>query len=263
MTFRFPRPEVGRGRGTVWHNTRTFSHACPHSRPRRCNTRMSAVRSKKETHRGAYFCVDEDASAPADAEDPHTIHAIDFSNHQVQSPIISRDAFDDLAGSFARIGSKFPKPSHPRCIDTALIFHHLCGRPLKPGLAWLARKWLGLTIQDRGLDGHNSENDMRACMDELKAKIKNGEFRADFEPILACIARSYSRNRGPNGRRMRTAIVDHGKPGALNSTSATAPTTAVACTHNVEVLDGLKGALDSQDRLYIWSWQMHRSINYN
>jgi RNA exonuclease 1 len=119
-------------------------------------------------------------------------------------------------------------------------------------------------------------------MDELKAKIKNGallayfsrcdrvdysadlgEFRADFEPILACIARSYSRNRGPNGRRMRTAIVDHGKPGALNSTSATAPTTAVACTHNVEVLDGLKGALDSQDRLYIWSWQMHRSINYN
>ncbi|KAN0141729.1 hypothetical protein V8E53_000191, partial [Lactarius tabidus] len=44
-------------------------------------------------------------------------------------------AFDDLTGSFARIGSKCPKLSHPRCIDTALIFHDPRGRPLKPALA--------------------------------------------------------------------------------------------------------------------------------
>ena len=35
------------------------------------------------------------------------------------------------------------KLSHGRCIDTALLFHHPRGRPLKPGLAWLTRKWLG------------------------------------------------------------------------------------------------------------------------
>ncbi|KAN0141756.1 hypothetical protein V8E53_000218 [Lactarius tabidus] len=135
------------------------------------------------------------------------------------------------------------KLSHARCIDTALIFHHPRGRPLKPGLAWLTRKWLGRVIQDRGPGGHNPEEDARACMDLLKAKIKNGpgygEFRADFEPILARIARSHSRNRGSNGGRTRTAIVDHGNPGAWHGASATAPATTVACANDAEVLDGL------------------------
>ena len=66
------------------------------------------------------------------------------------------------------------KLSQPRCIDTALIFHHPRGRPLKPGLAWFTRKWLGRIIQDRGPGGHNPDEDARACMDLLKAKIKNG-----------------------------------------------------------------------------------------
>ena len=66
--------------------------------------------------------------------------------------------------------------SHSRCIDTALIFHHPRGRPLKPGLAWLARRWLGRTIQDRGPGGHDPEEDARACVDLLKAKIKNGAY---------------------------------------------------------------------------------------
>jgi RNA exonuclease 1 len=64
--------------------------------------------------------------------------------------------------------------AHPHCIDTALIFHHPRGRPLKPGLAWLTRKWLNRTIQDRGPGGHDPEEDARACIDLLKAKIKNG-----------------------------------------------------------------------------------------
>ncbi|KAN0141735.1 hypothetical protein V8E53_000197 [Lactarius tabidus] len=146
------------------------------------------------------------------------------------------------------------KLSHARCIDTALIFHHPRGRPLKPGLAWLTRKWLGRVIQDRGPGGHNPEEDARACMDLLKAKIKNrpgyGEFRADFEPILARIARSHPRNRGSNGGRTRTAIVDHGNPGAWHGTSATAPATTVACANDAEVLDGLVGALDSHEFIF-------------
>lgn len=64
--------------------------------------------------------------------------------------------------------------AHPWCIDTAILFHHPRGRPLKPGLAWLARKWLNRTIQDRGPGGHNPEEDALACVDLLKAKIKNG-----------------------------------------------------------------------------------------
>ncbi|KAN0141726.1 hypothetical protein V8E53_000188 [Lactarius tabidus] len=146
------------------------------------------------------------------------------------------------------------KLSHARCIDTALIFHHPRGRSLKPGLTWLTRKWLGRVIQDRGPGGHNPEEDARACMDLLKAKIKNGprygEFRADFEPILARIARSHSRNRGSNGGRMRTAIVDHGNPGAWYGASVTAPATTVACANDAEVLDGLVGALDSHEFIF-------------
>jgi len=73
--------------------------------------------------------------------------------------------------------------AHPRCIDIALLFHHPRGRPLKPGLAWLTRKWLGRIIQDRGPGGHNPEEDARACIDLLKAKIKNGA------PHLTCSSR--------------------------------------------------------------------------
>ncbi|KAN0141708.1 hypothetical protein V8E53_000170 [Lactarius tabidus] len=146
------------------------------------------------------------------------------------------------------------KLSHAHCIVTALIFHHPRGRPLKPGLAFLTRKWLGRVIQERGPGGHNPEEDARACMDLLKAKIKNGpgygEFRADFEPILARIARSHPRNRGSNGGRTRTAIVDHGNPGAWHGTSATAPATTVACANDAEVLDGLVGALDSHEFIF-------------
>ena len=70
-----------------------------------------------------------------------------------------------------------------------------------------------------------------------------GEFRADYEPILARIARSHSRDRGSNGAPTRTAIVDQGSPGAWHCTSVTVQATTVACANDAEVLDGLVGAL--------------------
>lgn len=63
---------------------------------------------------------------------------------------------------------------HPRCIDTAVIYHHPRGRPLKPGLAWLTKKWCGREIQNRGEGGHDPEEDARACVDLLKKKVTNG-----------------------------------------------------------------------------------------
>ena len=62
-----------------------------------------------------------------------------------------------------------------------------------------------------------------------------GEFRVDYEPILARIVHSDSCNRGSNGARTRTAIVDHCNPGAWHGTSATAPATTVTCTNDAEV----------------------------
>ena len=75
-----------------------------------------------------------------------------------------------------------------------------------------------------------------------------GEFRTDYEPILARIARA--RCCGPNGGSARAVIVDHGNPGAWHGTSASAPATTVPCTTDAEVLDGILGALDTHEFVF-------------
>ena len=70
------------------------------------------------------------------------------------------------------------KLAHPRCIDTALLYHHPRGRPLKPGLAWLTKKWCGREIQTRGEGGHDPEEDARACLALLKKKMVCGTLPA-------------------------------------------------------------------------------------
>ena len=57
--------------------------------------------------------------------------------------------------------------SHPLCIDTTLLYHSR-GGPLKLGLAWITRKWLG------GLEpgGHNSEEGARAYIDLLRPGLR-------------------------------------------------------------------------------------------
>jgi hypothetical protein len=50
------------------------------------------------------------------------------------------------------------------------------------GMAALKCKGLGRIIQDRRPGGHNFEEDARACIDRLKATIKNGAF------LLVCPA---------------------------------------------------------------------------
>ncbi|KAN0141440.1 hypothetical protein V8E53_000685 [Lactarius tabidus] len=138
---------------------------------------------------------------------------------------------------------------HLCCIDTALIFRHLHGRPLKLGLAQLTRKWLRHIIQITGLAGTTPKR----TYVHVKAKIKNGVSLAYFscylEPILVRIACSHSCNSMAD---TRAAIVNHGNPSAWNSTSATAPPT-VACTNIAEVLnahhrDHAKGGQPSQRR---------------
>lgn len=78
-----------------------------------------------------------------------------------------------------------------------------------------------------------------------------GEFRADYEPILARIARSQSHTRsGGDSGGARAVIVDHGNPGAWHGASASAPATTVACTNDAEVLEGVLGALDSHEFVF-------------
>ncbi|KAI9571566.1 hypothetical protein HD554DRAFT_2168835 [Boletus coccyginus] len=136
---------------------------------------------------------------------------------------------------------------HPLCIDTALVYHHPRGRPLKPGLAWLTKKWCHREIQTRGDGGHDPEEDARACVDLLRLKIQNGggfgEFKTDQESIFERMARAGGRPQGA----VRAAVVDHGNPGVMHGTKAT---TAIGCANDQEVLDGLIQALPAHEFMF-------------
>ncbi|KAI1787109.1 ribonuclease H-like protein [Ganoderma leucocontextum] len=138
------------------------------------------------------------------------------------------------------------KICHPRCIDTAVIYHHPRGRPLKPGLAWLTKKWCGREIQNRGEGGHDPEEDAQACLDLLRKKVENGpgfgEFKVDTESIFERMARARTRSVAT-----ASAVVDYGNPSAWHGQKAT---TCVACTSDADVLAGLLGSLESHHFLF-------------
>ncbi|PFH47268.1 hypothetical protein AMATHDRAFT_152547 [Amanita thiersii Skay4041] len=153
-----------------------------------------------------------------------------------------------LLGHSLESDLKALKMSHPYCIDTALMYHHPRGRPLKPGLAWLTRKWCGREIQNRGEGGHDPQEDALACIELLKKKLEMGpgfgEFKADHESIFERMARSTRRGRSgaTAGGSIRAAVVDYGNPQMMHGSKAT---TTIGCTSDEEVLKGLLEAVQS------------------
>jgi len=125
------------------------------------------------------------------------------------------------------------------------MYHHPRGRPLKPGLAWLTKKWCGREIQTAGEGGHNPEEDARACLELLKKKIEGGpgfgEFKTDMESIFERMGRSTRRAGGGVGS-IKSAVVDHGNPSVMHGNKAN---TAIGCANDAEVLTGLLEVIPS------------------
>ncbi|KAH9837573.1 uncharacterized protein C8Q71DRAFT_753278 [Rhodofomes roseus] len=173
----------------------------------------------------------------AEALDPVTTTFEEVQTHILN--ILSATPTPVLLGHSLESDLKALKICHPLCIDTSVIYHHPRGRPFKPGLAWLTKKWCGREIQNRGEGGHDPEEDARACVDLLKKKLVNGpgfgEFKIDMESIFERICRSRSGT-------VSTAIIDHGNPAAWHGTKATS---TIACQTDDEVLEGLLGAVPS------------------
>ncbi|KAJ7213036.1 ribonuclease H [Mycena pura] len=148
-----------------------------------------------------------------------------------------------LVGHSLESDLKALKLCHSMCIDTALIYHHPRGRPLKPGLAWLTKKWCGREIQTRGDGGHDPEEDARACLELLQKKVEAGagfgEFKTDYESIFERMARG--------SRKPRTAVVDIGNPAVMHGSKAT---TSVGCKNDDEVLKGLLEAVPSHEFVF-------------
>ncbi|KAF9462298.1 ribonuclease H [Collybia nuda] len=155
-----------------------------------------------------------------------------------------------LLGHSLESDLKALKICHPLCIDTALMYHHPRGRPLKPGLAWLTKKWCGREIQTAGEGGHDPEEDARACLDLLKKKLAGGpgfgEYKTDFESIFERMSRSNRRAGGGPGS-IKCAVVDHGNPSVMHGNKAS---TAVGCTNDEEVLKALLDVVPSHQFIF-------------
>ncbi|KAF8948955.1 hypothetical protein BGZ47_000630 [Haplosporangium gracile] len=98
-----------------------------------------------------------------------------------------------LVGHSLENDMKVLKLAHPFIIDTSLVYHHTRGPPYRPGLKWLAQKWLQRQIQANLERGHDSAEDALACMDLIKLKLTKpvgfGEYEQDQESLFARLQR--------------------------------------------------------------------------
>lgn len=144
--------------------------------------------------------------------------------------------------------------THPFVIDTALLFPHPRGPPLKSSLKWLANKYLQREIQKgHGSTGHNSVEDARACLDLVKQKCEKGKAwgtsESNHESIFKRLSRSNRPPRdknNPNGddEPRIGAVVDWGEPTRGHGAQAKV---AIGCQSDAEVVKGIKRALQGDE----------------
>lgn len=141
--------------------------------------------------------------------------------------------------------------THPFIIDTALLFPHPRGPPLKSSLKWLAQKYLSREIQKgHGSTGHDSIEDARACLDLVKQKCEKGKSwgtsEASGESLFKRLGRSYRPKRdkvnpiGDDESRIG-AVVDWGEPARGYGSQAKV---TIGCESDAEVVSGVKRALN-------------------
>lgn len=148
------------------------------------------------------------------------------------------------------------KMSHPFIIDTALLYPHPRGPPLKSSLKWLAQKYLNREVQKghgTAGAGHDSVEDSRTCLDLVKQKCEKGKLwgtsDAAGENMFKRLARTGVRYKNQGGTiaggeevcAKTSAIVDWGDPkkgpgGAANVT--------IGAHSDAEIVAGVKRAVN-------------------
>lgn len=144
--------------------------------------------------------------------------------------------------------------THPYIIDTALLFPHPRGPPLKSSLKWLAQKYLSREIQKgHGTTGHDSVEDARACLDLVKQKCEKGKAwgtsEASGESIFKRLGRSSRRKKfkvNPIGddEPITGAVVDWGEPSRGYGAHAKV---SIGCESDDKVVAGVKRAIKGDD----------------
>jgi RNA exonuclease 1 len=140
------------------------------------------------------------------------------------------------------------KLTHPFIIDTALIYPHPRGPPLKSSLKWLAQKYLGREVQKGGAKGHDSIEDSRTCLDLVKQKCEKGPLwgtnDSAGENLFRRLARTGVRYKNQAGTAIAagqtggksTAVVDWGDPKKGPGAPATV---TIGCKSDEEVTRGV------------------------
>ena len=144
--------------------------------------------------------------------------------------------------------------THPFIIDTALLFPHPRGPPLKSSLKWLTQKYLSREIQKgHGSTGHDSVEDALACLDLVKQKCEKGKTwgtsEASGESIFKRLGRSIRPKRvkmipGGNDEPRIGAVVDWGDP---TKGYGGAAKVTIGCENDDDVVAGIKRALKGDE----------------
>ena len=145
------------------------------------------------------------------------------------------------------------KLTHPFVIDTALLYPHPRGPPLKSSLKWLAQRYLTREIQ-RGHGttgpgaGHDSIEDARACLDLLKQKCEKGpqwgENESTGENLFRRLAKSASNHKLQNSSAVlegewagkSSAAIDWGDP---RKGAGSAANVVIGCKSDDDVVKGV------------------------
>ncbi|KAI0388326.1 hypothetical protein F5Y17DRAFT_453279 [Xylariaceae sp. FL0594] len=141
--------------------------------------------------------------------------------------------------------------THPYIVDTALLFPHSRGPPLKNSLKFLAQRFLKRDIQSRS-GGHDSIEDALACLDLVKQKCEKGkvwgQHESQGENLFRRLRRtgtSYRANGGveaTGGARVgkTSAMVDWGDPMKGAGAASDFP---IGCGSDEEVVEGILRAV--------------------
>ncbi len=147
------------------------------------------------------------------------------------------------------------KLTHPFIIDTALIYPHPRGPPLKSSLKYLAQKYLNREVQKGGASGHDSIEDARTCLDLVKQKCENGPTWGSGEAAAENIFKRISRagvkykTQGSETTGRTSGAVDWGDP---RKGSGAAATVVIGCSSDEEVKDGVIRAVNGDaDGAYV------------
>ncbi|KAL1839351.1 hypothetical protein VTJ49DRAFT_1619 [Mycothermus thermophilus] len=164
------------------------------------------------------------------------------------------DARTILVGHSLDSDLKALKLAHPFIVDTSILFPHPRGAPLKSSLKYLALKYLNREVQkgDGTMNGHDSIEDAKTCLDLVKKKCEKGKAWAagenQGENLFRRLARAGTAYRSQGGPAATGGVAVGKTSAAIDWGDATrsacnGATVTISCKSDAEVEAGILRAV--------------------